>query len=247
MASNPEHPGTLLDSLDLIDVSRYISGDRAASLSACERMASSLCNFGAVLVQDVRVDTDIGDGVSTARFRDMMERYFSQPRDIILKDARPDAHFQVGVTPDRTELPRLNEEWVQSLRPEDKPVSAAAVASRCKDPKWRFFWRIGPRPVEAETRFPELNAPQVIPEAFKSEWAAVMDGFGNKLFTTVEVVAEMLAVGLGLPTSAFTEKMQFGPHLLAPTGSDLSLPELGSKPGGTLAGYHYDLNFCESP
>lgn len=52
-------------------------------------------------------------------------------------------------------------------------------------------------------------------------------------------VAEMLALGLGLSPSAIAERMHLGPHLLAPTGSDISLYQ---KPGATLAGYHYDLN-----
>jgi hypothetical protein len=36
--------------------------------------------------------------------------------------------------------------------------------------------------------------------------------------------------------------MQYGPHLLAPTGSDLHTEQYG-KLGTVLAGYHYDLNF----
>jgi hypothetical protein len=36
--------------------------------------------------------------------------------------------------------------------------------------------------------------------------------------------------------------MQYGPHLLAPTGSDLHVHKYGKK-GTVLAGYHYDLNF----
>ncbi len=30
------------------------------------------------------------------------------------------------------------------------------------DPKWRFFWRLGPRP--SQTHFAELNAEPVIPQ-----------------------------------------------------------------------------------
>lgn len=43
-----------------------------------------------------------------------------------------------------------------------------------------------------------------------------------------------------LPADAFSSRMAGGPHLLAPTGSDLV------KHGGAgtvLAGFHYDLNF----
>jgi len=40
---------------------------------------------------------------------------------------------------------------------------------------------------------------------------------------TVWTVAEMAAVGLGLPRDAITRRAHQGPHLLAPTGSDLNV------------------------
>ena len=43
-----------------------------------------------------------------------------------------------------------------------------------------------------------------------------------------------------LPEGSFTTRMTYGPHLLAPTGSDYN--KYG-KEGTVLAGYHYDLNF----
>jgi len=43
-----------------------------------------------------------------------------------------------------------------------------------------------------------------------------------------------------LPSDAFTELMKCGPHLLAPTGSDL---DTHGKLGTVFASYHYDLNF----
>ena len=36
------------------------------------------------------------------------------------------------------------------------------------------------------------------------------------------LAAEMAAVGMGLPKDIFTSKMNLGPHLLAPTASDLN-------------------------
>lgn len=33
------------------------------------------------------------------------------------------------------------------------------------DPKWRFFWRVGERPLPENTRYPELNAEPVVPKA----------------------------------------------------------------------------------
>lgn len=50
----------------------------------------------------------------------------------------------------------------------------------------------------------------------------------------------MAAIGFGMAPDAFTSLMKFGPHLLAPTGSDLSRwGDLGT----VFASYHYDLNF----
>lgn len=52
-------------------------------------------------------------------------------------------------------------------------------------------------------------------------------------------VAEMLACGFGWKKETLTSLMKNGPHLLAPTGSDLGkYGELGK----IMAGYHYDLN-----
>lgn len=144
--------------------------------------------------------------------------------------------FQVGVTPDGVERPRDNTAIAAMLKSSERPLSDPAARQR--DPKWRFFWRCGARPTE--TDFPELNAEQVIPADFSTEWAQIMDGWGYKLLDTLFLVAEMIALGLDLPRNALQEKMKFGPHLLAPTGTDMSL--YAGNIGTTVAGYHYDLN-----
>ncbi|CAL2236909.1 unnamed protein product [Prunus armeniaca] len=105
------------------------------------------------------------------------------------------------------------------------------------DRKWRYMWRVGPRP--SETRFQELNAEPVVPEGFP-EWKDTMDSWGYKMISAIEAVAEMAAIGFGLPKDAFTSLMKQGPHLLAPTGSDL---QRYGQEGTVFAGYHYDLNF----
>jgi isopenicillin N synthase-like dioxygenase len=72
------------------------------------------------------------------------------------------------------------------------------------------------------------------------EWKDVMDRWGGKMLDAVTVVAEMAAVGFDMAPDSFTSRMKFGPHLLAPTGSDYS--RFGDL-GRVLAGFHYDLNF----
>jgi len=117
---------------------------------------------------------------------------------------------------------------------------ADAPLSECppqKDCKWRFFWRIGERP--ADTKFGELNAPPVVPAGIP-EWTSTMNTWGGKLLGCVTGVAEMAARGFGLADDAFSSRMNMGPHLLAPTATDLS--RFG-KEGTVCAGYHRDLNF----
>lgn len=66
-----------------------------------------------------------------------------------------------------------------------------------------------------------------------------MDKWGYKLLDAVSSVAEMSAIGMGLPKDTFVQHMDGGAHLLAPTGSDLAKNEVGA----IFAGYHYDIAF----
>lgn len=67
-----------------------------------------------------------------------------------------------------------------------------------------------------------------------------MNTWGSLMLQGVEAVAEMIAIGFNMPRNTFTELARFGPHLLAPTGSDLGRHE---QKDVIFAGYHYDLNF----
>jgi hypothetical protein len=48
-----------------------------------------------------------------------------------------------------------------------------------------------------------------------------MNKWGTKLYEAVLTVSEMSALGMGLYKNTFTDCLEMGPHLLAPTGSDL--------------------------
>jgi isopenicillin N synthase-like dioxygenase len=126
---------------------------------------------------------------------------------------------------------------MKAFKDADAPLSLCPPE---KDPKWRFFWRIGEPPVS--TAFPQLNAPAVVPAAFP-QWGSVMDSWGSKLLAASEAVAELSALGFGLARDAFSSRMARGPHLLAPTASDFA--RFGQV-NTVLAGYHYDLNFLTS-
>jgi len=210
--------------LPVIALADFLRGED--DLKACKRLAEALKKYSCVVVEDPRVNQGDSD-----RFLDQMEAYFAQSTEAKMEDARPDINFQVGVCPEFTEIPRNNGAKIRELNDSEKPTVPQSA-----DAKWRFFWRIGDR--AAETRYPELNATPVVPQAFP-QWAEVMNDWGTKLHLSARCVAEMLAVGLDLDKDSITNKLERGSHLLAPTGSDLV--KFG-KLNTVLAGFHYDLN-----
>mmetsp|Transcript_6798 Transcript_6798/g.18255 ORF Transcript_6798/g.18255 Transcript_6798/m.18255 type:complete len:431 (+) Transcript_6798:65-1357(+) len=198
--------------------------------SVCEALAKCLKDTGLLLVKDPRVSAADND-----EFLDLMEQYFAN-EDAAKKDTRPELCYQVGLTPSGVETPRvlLDEEMQQRVK--QLPQEHAATMPQGPDVKCRYMWRCGPRP--EKTAFPELNAQPVIPEAYP-QWQRVMDGFSSRLLDVAHTVAKAAAVGFGLPPDALLERMKCGPHILAPTGSDL---ERHGEVGTVLAGYHSDLN-----
>jgi len=116
---------------------------------------------------------------------------------------------------------------------ENKPLSECPPIY---DSKWRFFWYIGERHPDYDKDM--LIFPNVIPKDFP-DWQKIMNTWGKTLLIANETAAQMAAIGFGLEEMVFVEKMKYGGHLLAPTGSDLSK----FKKGTIFAGFHYDLNF----
>ncbi|KAN0035007.1 hypothetical protein ACTFIV_001547 [Dictyostelium citrinum] len=211
----------------VIDVSRFLADPTSAeALEDCKKLVKTLQETSCLVIKHPKVNEE-----DNSRFLDMMEKYYEQPVEELMKDVHPEWSYQLGATPEFTEEPRDHSEVITKLLPQ-----YAAHAPKGADPKWRFFWRIGDRP--EDTKFPELNCPPVIPKAFP-EWQNVMDSWGSLMLSSIETVAEMIATGYNLPKDSITNLMKNGPHLLAPTGSDL-------KRFGTLdqifAGFHYDFN-----
>ncbi|GLC43943.1 hypothetical protein PLESTB_000212400 [Pleodorina starrii] len=197
----------------------------------CASIARCLHETGCLIVRDPRVPADHND-----RFLDLLEAYFGQPVDRKMEDCRPGLDYQVGVTPCGTEVPRcLVDTQMQDQLRRLKGGNRATMPTGA-DLKWRYMWRVGQRP--QSTNFPELNAEPVVPGAFP-EWSSVMDGWGAALLGAATSVAGLLARGLGLGGTELQELMSQGPHLLAPTGSDL---DCNGRLGAVLAGFHYDLN-----
>jgi len=213
---------------DTIDITEYLKDKSSpASLDACKRAAETLKNTSCLIIKDPRVTEE-----NNNTFLTMMERYYEQPTEKKMKDVHPEISYQLGATPEFIELPRDHTDVINALKPDN-----GAHLPKGPDPKWRYFWRIGDRPTD--TKFPELNSAPVIPEDFP-QWTQVMDKWGQLMMQSINTVGEMVAVGLGLPPNTFLDLMSQGPHLLAPTGSDLvKFNNLGT----IFAGFHYDLNF----
>lgn len=221
-------PNPLLN-IPTIDFSAFFNkeSDPKAYEAECAKVAFCLHNYGIVILKDPRVFEKDNE-----TFLDMMEKYFEGSDGI--RDARPEVHYQVGVTGERIEKPRNHCARMGAMGPDDKPLSPCPPE---KDPKWRFFWRIGPSP--EQTEFPALNMDPVIPPEFP-QWASVMDMWGEKMCAATFTLAEMAAEGFQMEPDTFTKRMMYGPHLLAPTGSDFNKY---NAEGTVLAGFHYDLNF----
>ena len=84
----------------------------------------------------------------------------------------------------------------------------------------------------------QMVYPNIIPKGFP-QWESVMNNWGTKLLGANEAVAQMAAIGFGLPEMTFVEKMKYAGHLLAPTGSDLEK----FRANQIFVCFLYDLNF----
>jgi len=222
------------DEYPVIDLSHYLhkadkDADKHVWEADCKKIADLLHHYGFLIVKDPRVAENHNE-----TFIDMMEKYYGQEEEAKSSDVHKEVFYQVGITPTRTERARDHCERIKKLPENEKPITECPPDL---DNKLRFFWRMGERP--PKTEFKQLNAAPVIPKSFP-EWEKVMNNWGSLMITTVGTVAEMAAVGFGMAPETFTKLMKYGPHLLAPTGSDFN--RFG-KLHTVLASYHYDLNF----
>ncbi|KAI0801019.1 Clavaminate synthase-like protein [Fomes fomentarius] len=225
--------------LPIVDIDVFLSApDTEESLKECRKAADALIVYGALLLHDSMVSEDDNN-----TFLDLIEDYFAQPEEMLKKDERPDLGYQVGVTLENTEKPKCAVDEpclkvIARLDPAERPLD---ITAHSPDPKCRFFWKMSEKP-PYETKYPGLNAPNVVPvaEDIRVRWTPVMEKWGSSMKTAVENLAEMAAIGLGLARETFREAGRYGPHLLAPTASDLV--KYG-KEDTILAGFHTDLNF----
>lgn len=226
--------------LPVIDLDLFLSQplESQAVQDECKKAADALITYGALLLKDQRVSED-----DNANFLDLQEDYFAQPISDLKKDERPEFSYQVGVTLENTEKPKCAVDEpclrvIERLSPSERPLD---ITAHQPDPKCRFFWKMSEKP-PYETNYPGLNAPNVVPddEELKARWAPIMGAWGTSMKNAVQGLAQMAAVGMGLSRETFTDAAKYGPHLLAPTASDLvKYGEVNT----ILAGFHTDLNF----
>ncbi|GFP52925.1 hypothetical protein ACSS6W_000349 [Trichoderma asperelloides] len=239
MASESQQSQLSMD-LPIIDLDVYLNNPPTSPLvqAECSRAASALITYGALLLHDSRVSEADND-----TFLDLLEDYFAQPEEDLKRDERPELSYQIGVTLENTEKPKcaVDEpclDVIQRLEPSQRPLD---ISAHSPDPKARFFWRMVELP-PYETQFPGLNAENITPDAahIKERWAPTMNLWGSSMKNAVSKLSEMTALGLGLEADYFSNAGRYGPHLLAPTASDLNKY---SALDTILAGFHTDLNF----
>ncbi|UNI22342.1 hypothetical protein JDV02_008238 [Purpureocillium takamizusanense] len=226
--------------LPVIDLDVYLNKPRDSPevQQECAKAADALITYGALVLHDSRVADKDND-----TFLDLLEDYFAQSDEELRKDERPELSYQIGVTLENTEKPKcaVDEpclDVIKRLHPSQRPLD---ISGHQPDPKCRFFWRMA-EPPPYDTEFPGLNAANVTPAAahIKERWAPTMNQWGASMKNAVSKLSEMTAVGLGLPAEYFSDAGRYGPHLLAPTASDLV--KYGKR-DTILAGFHTDLNF----
>ena len=177
---------------------------------------------GCLIVKDSSVNEN-----DNSNFLDLMERYFSQSDYEKMKDAYPELFYQIGVTPNNTEVARC----VQDLECIDRmntftENNKATTPTAQGDPKWRYMWKMG-----------NENIRQIIPDNFENEWEHKMNTWGNKLLQTVKKVTGIIEAELN---TELLHLLDGGNHLLAPTGTDIS--KFGT-PETVYASFHYDISF----
>mmetsp|Transcript_32537 Transcript_32537/g.52426 ORF Transcript_32537/g.52426 Transcript_32537/m.52426 type:complete len:378 (-) Transcript_32537:81-1214(-) len=212
----------------VVDLENFLKDPKSAK-EECRLIAEMLHKTGLLIVRDPRVSEEEND-----RFINNMEAYYGLETAEKMENVRKQYHYQIGATPEGIEQARNHCARAKGLSEDDRPVTLCPPG---KDPKWRYFWRIGERP--QQTEFKQLNVSNVVPKKIP-DFTERMDRWGNLMMNTVRTVSQMAAEGFGLERDTFTKLMDKGPHLLAPTGSDLSKY---NKKDTAFASYHYDLNF----
>jgi hypothetical protein len=107
-----------MEEIPVIDVKVFLERLPGWELE-CEKVAFCLHNYGILVFRDPRAKEHENED-----YIDLMERYFKQASDKYYKgdnlaDAKPEFHYQTGVTPEKIERARDHYEKVKHLPAED--------------------------------------------------------------------------------------------------------------------------------
>lgn len=165
--------------LPIVDLDLFLADPASPAAQAeCAKAAQALITYGALVLRDGRVAE-----ADNATFLDLLEDYFALPQTTLRRDERPELGFQVGVTLENTEKPKcaVDEpclDVIRRLAPAERPLD---ISAHSPDPKCRFFWSMRESaPKGYETKFPALNAENVVPEdeTVRQRWTPVMQTWG---------------------------------------------------------------------
>ena len=139
-----------LDIVPIIDVQKFLE-KLPGWEEECQKVAECLHLYGILIFKDPRAKEQANED-----YIDLMESYFKETSEKFyegqkLKDAKPEYHYQTGVTPEKIEKARDHYERVKDLPEEDR---ARSTFPPDYDAKWRYMWKIGKRPPSALDDFP---------------------------------------------------------------------------------------------
>lgn len=225
-----------MESLTTTDLEAYLTdptSDRARL--DCKQVAEDLEQRGLTLVRDARVNDTV-----RVSYLSMMDQFWKLPEEKKLEYVRAETMHQMGYTPPRTERPGRSQERIEivnKMAPWNRPYSNMDPrALNLGDSKVRWFH--APVYRESSLQYAWFNRmDNQAPEGFP-QWLALSDLWGQMLHATAMTILEMAALGWGSEDpKLFTRMLHLGPHLLAPTGSDLIKH---GTPKEVLAGFHND-------
>ncbi|XP_004511129.1 uncharacterized protein [Cicer arietinum] len=101
-----------------------------------------------------------------------------------------------------------------------------------------YFWKFARRP-ENNAPVKDYGVSNVTPCGFP-DWNPTMDNWSFNMLGIACMVAEMAAIGFGLPVDAFTSRIHYGLHTLATIGSNLGKDV---QEGTILQACHHNFNF----
>lgn len=203
-----------METIEIIDLDNYTKGT----------ILKSLHETGIIIVKVPPETTKINND-----FINLMERYSELPVEVRKKHVRKESHYQVGLTPSFTEMPRDNCDIVMTL---------GAIKPKKRDPKMRWFHRT--TPIEEHTEFSDTTGTNIIPDEFP-EWSERFNNLGDVFMQVLRNVNDHLSLELG---TDLNDLIHNGNHLIAPTL--MPLENIIGTDDKIVAGAHFDISYMSA-